>query len=142
MCRAPVGLDDATLGAVAKHDPITDLVWSAEVERYAREHVGERALQGKAKDDSEDARRGDQRPDRRVEDVGNDRERGAEVDDADHELLKQAAFLRPAFENQEDMGGAGQQPRGVDPPDDLGRCNEDPLIDRRLLAATSYGTMP
>ena len=47
-----------------EHEPVADPVRPGEVERYAREDVAKGALQGKAKDDGDRARRGDQRSDR------------------------------------------------------------------------------
>ena len=74
------------------------------------EDVGQRALQGEAEDDGEYARGSDQRADRRAEHVGDDRQRGAEIDDADDEVLDQPALARPPLEDQEHAGEAGQHP--------------------------------
>ena len=139
MGRPPVGLHDPAFEAVAQHDPVADLVGLAEIEGYAGKDVAERALQGKAQDDGEYARGRDQRSHRCVEDVGHDRQRGAEVDDADDEILDQPALARPALEDQEHPGEARQHPGGIHPPDDLRQGDEDALEGGRGVGGDFVG---
>src|SRR5471030_1045299 len=99
------------------------------VERHSREYIRKRALQGEPQDDGENTRSGYQGADRHAEDVGDDRQRGADIDHADDQVLDKPTLARETFQDQEDPRAAGQQPGGVDPPDDLGEGDEDALDD-------------
>ncbi len=72
ICRSTIGLNDLTLDPITERQPIADPVGSAGVKRDSREDVAQGALQREAEDDREHARGGDERSDRRVEDVGDD----------------------------------------------------------------------
>ena len=99
----------------------------------------ERALQGQAEDDGENARRGDQGADGRVEDIGNDRQRGAEIDHADDEILYQAALARPSLEDQEHAGGAVSTQAALTHQMILARATKMRSNDRRIAGRNLIG---
>src|SRR5262249_40551234 len=113
MRRPPVRLDDPALDSAAEDKPVADPVRPRQVERDARKDVAQSALQRKAEDYGYRARRSNQGPYRRIEDVGHDRKDGPDVDHANYEILKELPFAGLPFENQEDADDADQRPRGV-----------------------------
>ena len=123
--RSPVGLDNAAFGAVAQNDPVPKHIRAAEVERDARKYVAQRILERQSKDDGKDARGGDQRSDRHAEDKSEDRQQHPNVDDADDEVLQKARLARLSLEHEIDADKPDQRPGEVNPPEHLGRSDED-----------------
>src|SRR5689334_20776532 len=58
-----------------------------------RDEVGECVLQSQTQDDGERAGSGDQSADRHIEDTGEERQDGTEIDHADNDILHQAALM-------------------------------------------------
>jgi hypothetical protein len=117
--RAPVHLDDPTVGAAVNADPIARPVGAAEIQDDAREHITQRALQRQSKNDRDGARGREQALDRQIEDVGDDRENHGEVDQTREQILDQFSLARTALGNDKDAQKADHEPRGPQPPRDL-----------------------
>jgi hypothetical protein len=132
MGRPPVDFDDAAARLATDIDPVARPVGSAEIEHDAGKHVAQRALQRQAQDDRDDAGGGEQALDRKIENIGDDREGGRDIDKARDQVLKKFAVVQVAFDPERRARQTDEEPRRPQPPGDFENRVDD--VEKRHAA--------
>ena len=116
---APVDLDDTALSSAFDANPVAWPIRAAKAQHDAGKHVAERALEGKAQDDRDNARRRKQALDREIENISDDGKQRGEINNPCKQVLHQPALVRPALDDDKSAHQTDQKPGRPQPPRNL-----------------------